>query len=173
METPGLIESEGMRVTGLSGEFLRSVNTVRFEGVDFASLHGRLLADDIRISCREGEVDCIHGPYYGFPRGKFIARYRLRISDVSGSSEIKLDVAARLGTRVIAETTLEPKETDGFIDVNLPFFVDAPAEILEFRVTLKNKGKILLDYVEVFPDLDSRLRGNDREIQEGDDENNE
>ncbi len=152
-EAPELIESEGVRDIELSEEFLRSVNTVRFEGVDFASLHGCLLADDIRISCREGEMDCIHGPYYGFPRGKFIARYRCKITGVSSGSEIKLDVAARLGTKVIAETTLKPEETEGFIDVNLPFFVDAPAEILEFRITLKGKGEILLDYVEVFPDM--------------------
>ncbi len=152
-EPPEPAESKNTRDTGPDRKFLRSVNTIRFEGADFSFFHGRRPADGIIINCKKGEENCIYGPYYGFPYGKFIARYRLKISDVDSGSKIKLDTAARLGTRVIAESLLEAKETGKFIDVDLPFFVDTAAEILEFRTILKGKGEIFLDYVEVFPDI--------------------
>ncbi len=108
----------------------------------------------IAINCKDGEEDCIYGPYYGFAHGNFAARFRLKISDVSDNSKIKLDVAGRLGAKVVAEKFLEPEETQGFINVELPFCIETPAEILEFRTALTGKGKIVLDYVEVFPDIE-------------------
>ena len=84
--------------------------------------------------------------------------FRLKISDVAGSSKIKLDVAGRLGAKVVAERFLEQEETQGFINVELPFCIETPAEILEFRVALTGKGKIVLDYVEVFPDIEMEAK---------------
>jgi hypothetical protein len=147
--------------TGLSEEILRNANTVRFESTEFTAHRGQKVIDEgkscIAISCQEREEDCIYGPYDGFPHGSFIARYKLKISDVSSDTKIKLDVAARLGDKIITETFLEPKKTEGFIGVELPFRIDTPAEILEFRIALTGKGEILLDYVEIFPDITASI----------------
>ncbi len=149
--------------TALSEKYLCDVNTIRFGSMDFTSHRGGTVVDEEgrgchAISCEDGEEDCIYGPYLGFPRGNFIARYKLKVSDVSSSSKIELDVAARLGTKIVTETFLKPEETEGFISVELPFCIDTPAEILEFRIHLAGKGKILLDHVEVFPDIGKSIK---------------
>ena len=150
----------GREYTGISEKVLRDVNTIRFVSGNLTSHRGEIVTDKkassrkcIAITCKDGEEDCIYGPYYGFPHGSFVARYRLKISDVSGSSKIKIDVAGRLGTKVVAESSLKTQETDGFMSAELPFYIDTAAEILEFRITLTGKGTIVLDYVEVFPDV--------------------
>ena len=147
-------------LTLISEKILRDLNTTKIVSENLNSHRGGIITDReasskkcIAITCKDGEEDCIYGPYYGFSRGSFTARYRLKISDVSSSSKIKLDVAGRLGTKVIAQTFLKPQETEGFINAELPFCIDTAAEILEFRITLTGKGTIVLDYVEVFPDV--------------------
>ncbi len=151
--------------TGISAKALRDVNAIRFASEKLTSLRGEIVIDKesssrecIAISCNDGEKNCIYGPYYGFAYGNFVARFRLKISDVSGSSKIKLDAAGRLGTKIIAERFLDPEETQGFINVELPFCIKTPAEILEFRTALTGKGKIVLDYVEVFPDIEMEAK---------------
>ncbi len=143
--------------TGLSKKYLRGINKMSFISESFSSHRGWETKVEgkmcVATECGEGEEDCIYGPYYGFPRGKFVARYNLKITGVTGTSKIKLDVTGRLGTKIISQTFLKPEDTGGFVNVELPFCIETPAEILEFRITLKSSGKIFLNKVDVFPDI--------------------
>ncbi len=151
-EDPGTEE-----FTGLSKKYLREINKMSFISENFASHRGGKGVVEgkmcVAIECGEGEEDCIYGPYYGFPRGRFVARYNLKITGVTGTSRIKLDVTGRLGTKIINQTFLKPEDTGGFVNVDLQFCIETPAEILEFRITLKGSGKIFLNKVDVFPDI--------------------
>ncbi len=154
----GSFEGVGIEeFTGLSKTYLSEINRMRFISENFASHRGGAGVVEgkmcVAIECRDGEEDCIYGPYYGFPRGRFVARYNLKVTGISVNSKIKLDVAGRVGAKVIRETFLKPENTEGFVNVDLPFCIKTPAEILEFRITLKGRGKIFLNKVDVFPDL--------------------
>lgn len=147
---------------GISARYLQSVNTVRFEGDKFASVRGKIMKYGIKdeapvffhlITCGESETDVIFGPYQPFPPGNYFARFSLRAEETGPDSEIRIDVSARAGDKLLASKDIRPGDKSGRMEFLLPFSIAGQTEFLEFRTVLEGRGEVGLYFVEVTPDI--------------------
>ncbi len=147
--------------TGMSADYLEAVNTVRFPGYIFSSGRGSTVKRGEKgqepfyykmIECAEGERDMIFGPYEPLPRGNYFARFVFNLRDYGHSTAVACDVAARTGADILSAGGISGDDIGRVSEILLPFSVDAQTEFLEFRTFLDGPGKVVLYYVEVFPD---------------------
>lgn len=146
----------------ISPRYLEAVNVVRFGASEFASIRGEITQSGVKgadpdfshvITCKEGEGDIIFGPYMPFPPGNYYARFVLSIGGPGAGTEVRLDVSSRAGGEMLAAKSLQAADKSGCHEFLLPFRIEKQTEFLEFRTALDGRGKLALDFVEVFPDI--------------------